>query len=61
MLQPIELRINKHPNGGYVYYTVDKVYPGIGNVTFGQHKFMTWTDVTAWCNREYPGIPKIRN
>lgn len=60
-LKPIELRVNKHPNGGYTFYTVDKVYPGVGNVAFGQRKFMTARDVSAWCKLEYPGVPVIRN
>lgn len=58
---PIELRVNKHPNGGYTYYTVDKVYPGVGNVVFGQHKLMTRSDVAAYCRREWPGVPVINN
>ena len=58
-LKPIELRIVKHSNGGYVYYTVNKVWEGIGNVTFGGHKFMTLTDVINWCKMEYPHVPRL--
>lgn len=58
---PIELRVNKHPNGGYTYYTVDKVYEGVGNVVFGQLKFMTRLDVTNYCNREWHGVPVLNN
>lgn len=60
-LKPIELRINKHPNGGYTYYTVDKMFESIGTVSFGSRKFMTYTDVTAWCKQEYPDVPVLKN
>ena len=58
---PIELRINKHPNGGYTFYTVDKVYPGIANVVFGQRKFMTYKDVQAYCATGWPKVPLLKN
>ena len=57
--KPIELRITRHPNGGYTYYTVLKVYPGVGNTAQSRHKHMTKSDATAWCEREYPGVPRI--
>lgn len=60
-LVPIELRVNKHPNGGHTFYTVDKVYEGVDNVTFGQHKFMTRRDVTNYCKTEWPGVPVLNN
>lgn len=60
-IKPIELRVNKHPNGGYTYYTVDKVFPGICNIAFGLRKFMTYKDVAVWCDTEYHGVPVIRN
>ena len=56
---PIELRITKHLNGGYTYYTVLKVFEGIGNTANVQAKFWTKADVTAWCKREYPNVPRI--
>jgi hypothetical protein len=59
--KPIELRVNKHPNGGYTYYTVDKVFPGVGNVAFGQRKFMTYKDVQNWARTEYDTVPVLHN
>lgn len=56
---PIELRIVKHLNGGYVYYTVTKVFEGVGNVVFSQHKHMLRTDAVDWCKREYPTVPRV--
>jgi hypothetical protein len=58
---PIELRVNKHPNGGYTYYTVDKVYEGVGNVSYGQRKFMTRKDVSTYCSQEWTGVPVINS
>jgi hypothetical protein len=61
-MKPIELRINKHPERvGVVSYTVDKVWPGIGNVSFGQHKFITYAEAVQWAKREWPNVPLIRN
>lgn len=56
-MKPIELRINKCDG----YYTVDKVWLGVGNVSFGSRRFMTWSDVTTWCRTEWPGVPVLRN
>lgn len=61
MATVIELRIVTHPNGGYRFYTVNKVFEGVGNVAYGQRKFMTYQDVTAWCKQEYPGVPVLRD
>ena len=61
MTKPLELRITRHPNGGYTFYTVDKVWEGVGNVSFGQRKFMTLRDATTWCRTEWPGVPVLRN
>jgi hypothetical protein len=57
--KPIELRITRHPNGGYTFYTVLKVFEGIGNTAHVGTKFMTRSDATAWCKREYPAAPRI--
>lgn len=60
-VRPIELRIDKKVQNGIVYYTVDKVYPGVGNVAFGQRKFATLRDASAWCRQEWPNVPVLRN
>lgn len=60
-MEPIELRLNKAKTPTGTYYTVDKVWPGVGNVTFGQRLFTTLRDATDWCKREWHGIPLIRN
>ena len=57
--KPIELRIQKHLNGGFTFYTVKKVFEGIGNTADVGHKFMTNKDCIDWCNREYAGVPRI--
>lgn len=56
-MKPIELRINKRDG----YYTVDKVWQGVGNVSFGSRRFMTWSDVITWCRTEWPGVPILSN
>ena len=53
---PIELRIYKEQQ----HYVVQKVFPGIGNVSFSAHKHMTYSDAVAWCKQEYPTVPRIR-
>ena len=69
-MQPIELRMNKWTEGErakrvslfpQTYYTVDKVWPGIGNVSYGQRSFATARDAIQWAKTEWPGIPLIRN
>jgi hypothetical protein len=60
-MTPIELRLNRHPNGGYTFFTIDRVWPGIGNVTFGGRRFLTSTDARKWARAEYPGVPLIPN
>jgi hypothetical protein len=60
-MQPIELRVNKAVQHGETYYTVDKVWPGLGNVSFGQLKFMYYRDARKWAEVEWPGIPLIRS
>lgn len=54
-----ELRITKHSNGGYTYYTIVKVYPGICNTATVAQKFMTRKDAVDWCKREYDGVPRL--
>ena len=61
-MQPIELRVNRHPERiGVVFYTIDKVWPGIGNVSFGQLKFIRYDEAVKWAKAEWPGIPLIRS
>ena len=60
-MKPIELRLNKHRANGVTFYTVDKVWEGIGNVTFGQARFMTANDARRWCRTEYNGVPLLTN
>lgn len=60
-MTPIELRINKRTQNGQTYYTVDKVYPGIANVVYGQRKFATYSDVLTYCRTEWSGVPVLRN
>lgn len=57
MLRPIELRIRKH-TGPYPY-SVDIVWPGIGNVTRSRHEFVTLKDARTYCKTEWHGIPII--
>jgi hypothetical protein len=61
-MTPIELRVNRHPSERFstVYYTVDKVWPGVGSVSFGQLKFIRYDEVVEWAKREWPGVPLIR-
>ena len=58
-MKPIELRITRHPNGGYTYYTILKVFEGVGNTSNVNSKFMTRKDAVDWCKREYDSIPRI--
>jgi hypothetical protein len=62
-MQPIELRVNRCPAERFstVYYTVDKVWPGVGNVSFGQLKFIRYDEAVKWAKTEWPGVPLIRN
>jgi len=69
-MQPIELRINTWIEGERAkrvslfprtYYTIDKVWPGIGNVSYVQRTFIRYDEARAWAKREWPGIPVIRN
>lgn len=62
-MQPIELRVNSHPAGrfGVVHYTIDKVWPGVANVSVGQRVFISYAEAMAWATRKWPGIPIIRN
>ena len=59
MLKVIEIRIQKHLNGGYHFYTVQKVFEGLGNTADVRHKFMTMPDCAAWLKIEYPEVPVI--
>jgi hypothetical protein len=61
MTQPIELRLNRKTQNGVEYYTIDKVWPGVGNVSFGQLKFATVRDATQWVKVEHPKVPLICN
>jgi hypothetical protein len=54
-MAPVALIIQYHPNGGYCFYTVDLVWSA-NAVTYGQRKFMTYKDVTNWCEQEYNGV-----
>jgi hypothetical protein len=60
-MQPIELRLNKASQNSQTFYTIDKVWAGVGNVTFGQRKFMTYLDATRWAKTEWPKVPLLRN
>lgn len=60
-MQPIELRLNKFTVNKQTFYTVDKVWPGICNISYGLHKFMTYRDAATWAKREWFGIPFIRS
>lgn len=60
-LVPIEIRVSKHPNGGYTFYTLVIVYPGVDNVAYGHRKFMTRKDVADYCKQEWHGVPVIYN
>lgn len=62
LMTPIELRIVTHPNGGYKFYTVNIVWEGIGNVTFGGRKFMLYRDAVQYCKTEFKvGTPILRD
>jgi hypothetical protein len=69
-MHPIELRVNKWIEGERAkrtslfpkaYYTIDKVWPGVGNVSHGQRSFNTARDAAQWAKTEWPGVPLIRN
>ena len=56
--KPTKLQLMKHNgNNGCIFYTINKIWSGAGNVGYGQHKFMTTRDASDWANREYPNIP----
>ena len=54
---PIEVRINKHPLGGYM---LDVVYGGIANVVTLFDKFARYSDANNYAKQKYPNIPRIR-
>ncbi len=61
-MQPIELRINKHPERvGVVYYTITKVWPGVANTGYVAEKFMRYAEAAKWAREHYPKIPLIRS
>ena len=61
-MQPIELRINRHPERiGVVSYTITKVWPGIANTGLVAEKFIRYDEATKWAREHYPKTPLIRN
>jgi len=69
-MQPTELRLNKWTEGERAkpaslwpktYYTIDKVWSGIGNVSYGSRIFYTAKEAVQWARTEWPGIPLIRS
>lgn len=60
-MKPIELRINKVHTNGQVIYTVDRVWPGVGNVSFGNRRFSSRSDAVTWCKTEWPGVPILNS
>jgi hypothetical protein len=56
-VKPIELRLVKHKTNGHTFYTVNKIWAGVGNISFGQRRFMTCRDATDWACREWYGVP----
>lgn len=60
-MQPIELRVNLRKTPAGVFYTVDKVWPGPGNVSFGQRKFSTFHEARQWAKLEWPKVPLLRS
>ncbi len=62
-MQPIELRVNRHPAERFitVVYTVTKVWPGIANTGLVAEKFIRYDEVTKWAREHYPKVPLIRN
>jgi hypothetical protein len=55
---PSNLDIIRHHNGGYTFYTVNKIFPQSG-ISYGQQKFIALLDVTKWCQQEYPNVPYV--
>lgn len=51
-----KINLIKHPNGGYIFYTVE-VHYGNDNVWFPKRKFLTLKEVTDWRDKEYPAVP----
>lgn len=56
-MKPTELRLHKHVANQQTFYTIDKLWHGVGNISFGQRRFMTLRDATDWATREWHGVP----
>ena len=54
---PIEVRINKHPLGGYF---IDVVYGGVANAVTVLEKFTRYADANSYAKRQYPNTPRLR-
>lgn len=53
----IELRIRKVFDG----YVVDRVYEGVGNVTYGTDRYLKYAEAVSWCRTVCPGVPVLRS
>jgi len=61
-MQPIELRIDRHPcRPGVVSYTIMKVWPGIANTGHVAENFIRYDEAVQWARQHYPTVPLIRN
>lgn len=60
-MEPIELRVNRHSDCGVITYTVDKVFPGIGDVLMGKRVFRSYAEAREWARRRHPKIPLLHN
>jgi hypothetical protein len=61
-MQPIELRINRHPERiGVVFYTITKVWPGIANTGLVAEKFIRYDEAVKWAKAKWPKVPLIRS
>ena len=59
-MKPIELRLTRWA-GKTPVYTVDRVYPGIGNVVKGLRTFPSAFEARQWARTHHPGVPLLRN
>lgn len=60
-MQPIELRLRKATTSDGTRYAFLKVWPGVGNTSYGMQQFKAYRDALAWARQTWPKIPVIRD
>lgn len=57
--KPVQLVLVKNVANKHTFYTIDKMY-NLSTTVFGQHRFTTVRDATDYANREWHGIPLVK-